>query len=187
MTIIANPAPYTVRSTPPILPLQRGGKKCVAWICSVTLLALVVSVPSGPVQATDAQRELSRLQAKAEDAMAQGDPQGAANNIGRAALLASQLDKQSDATRPPYRIMVDLFRAQEQVYRAMALFQQSGERTPVSSGICSLLSQGRQHANQAVENNAAPPEGRALHEALHRQTTEWLEIVQELQQEWDCR
>ena len=187
MTIIANPAPYTVRSTPPILPLQMGGKKCVAWICSVTLLALVVSVPSGPVQAADAQRELSRLQAQAEDAMAQGDPQGAANSIGRAALLASQLDKQSDATQPPYRIMVDLFRAQEQVYRAIALFQQSGERTPASSGICSLLSQGRQHAFRALENNSVTTEGAAVHEPLNHQTMEWLDIVEELQQEWACR
>ena len=119
--------------------------------------------------------------------MAQGDPQGAANSIGRAALLASQLDKQSDATQPPYRIMVDLFRTQEQVYRAMALFQQSGERTPVSSGICSLLSLGRQHANQALENNSATAEGQALNNPLHRQTMEWLETVQEFQQDWDCR
>lgn len=155
--------------------------------CAVTLLVLVVAIPSGPALAIDAGRELSRLQARAEDAMAQGDPQGAANSIGRAALLASQLSKQSNATRPPYGLMVDLFRTQEQVYRAMALFQQSGERTPVSSGICSLLSLGRQHASRALENYSATPEGQALDEPLHRQTMEWLEIVQELQQEWDCR
>ena len=119
--------------------------------------------------------------------MAQGDPQGAANNIGRAALLASQLGKQSDTNKPPYRLMVDLFRTQEQVYRAMALFQQSGERTPVSSGICSLLSLGRQHASRALENNSATPGGQALDESLHHQTMEWLDIVQELQHEWDCR
>ncbi len=118
--------------------------------------------------------------------MAQGDAQGAANNIGRAALLASQLDKQSDATRPSYRLMVDLFRTQEQVYRAMALFQQSGERTPASSGICSLLSQGRQHALRALENHSVTTADQAVYDHLHQQTTEWLEIVRELQQEWDC-
>lgn len=121
--------------------------------------------------------------------MAQGDPQGAANRIGRAALLASQLSKQAvpQTDQPPYRFMVDLFRTQEQVYRAMALFQQSGERTPVSSGICSLLSLGRQHAARALKNNSTTPGGQVLDEPLHEQTTEWLEIVQELQQEWDCR
>ena len=154
----------------------------------VTLLVLVVCVPSGTVQATNADRELSRLQTQAEDSMAQGDPQGAAISIGQAALLASQLSKQQgpDTTQPPYRLMVDLFRTQEQVYRAMALFQQSGERTPVSSGICSLLSLGKQHAERALKNNAVTAAGRALHEPLHQQTMEWLEIVQELQQEWDC-
>ncbi len=119
--------------------------------------------------------------------MAQGDPQGAAISIGRAALLASQLSKHSDATQPPYRLMVDLFRTQEQVYRALALFQQSGEQTPVSSGICSLLSLGRRHAARALENNSATAEGQALDEPLRRETTEWLESIQELQQDWDCR
>ena len=135
----------------------------------------------------DSERELSRLQAQAEDAMAQGDPQGAANSIGRAALLASQLDTQSDATRPPYPIMVDLFRAQEQVYRALALFQQSGEQIPVSSGICSLLSQGGQHAGRALEQNSATTADTAFHELFHGETTEWMEIIQELQEEWDCK
>ena len=99
--------------------------------CAVTLLVLAVCVPSGTVQATNADRELSRLQTQAEDSMAQGDSQGAANTIGRAALLASQLSKHKvpDTTQPPYHLIVDLFRTQEQVYRAMALFQQSGERT----------------------------------------------------------
>ena len=154
---------------------------------TLTLLLLVVAIPPAPAGTTDGEHALSRLQAKAEDAMAQGDPQGAANSIGRAALLASQLDKQSAATQPPYRIMVDLFRAQEQVYRAIALFQQSGERTPASSGICSLLSQGRRHAFRALEQNSATTAGTAFHELFHEESTEWLETVQELQQEWDCK
>ena len=154
---------------------------------TLTFLLLVVAIPQAPAGTTDGEKELLRLQTKAEDAMAQGDPQGAANSIGRAALLASQLDTQSDATRPPYRIMVDVFRAQEQVYRAIALFQQSGERTPASSGICSLLSQGRQHAVRALENNSVTAAGTAVHEPLQRETMEWMETVRELQQDWECR
>ena len=156
--------------------------------CAVTLLVLVVCIPSGQAQTTDAERDLSRLQAQAEESMAQGDSQGAANTIGRAALLAFQLSKQQvpQTDQPPYRLMVDLFRTQEQVYRAMALFQQSGERTPVSSGICSLLSLGKQHAERALENNSVTAADPAFHEPLQKQTMEWLEIVQELQQEWAC-
>lgn len=156
-------------------------------ICAVTLLVLVACIPGGTTQAADTGRELSRLQAQAEDAMAQGDPQGAANSIGRAALLASQLDKQSGSNQPPYRLLVDLFRTQEQVYRAIALFQQSGGRTPVSSGICSLLSLGRQHATRALENHSATAGDHAVQDRLHQQTLEWLEIIQEFQQDWDCR
>ncbi len=158
--------------------------------CSaVLLLVFAVFAPSGSVQASAAERELSRLRAQAEEAMAQGDPQGAAIRIGRAALLASQLSNQPEpqADQPPYRLMVDLFRTQEQVYRAMALFQQSGERTPVSSGICSLLTLGKHHADRALKNNPVTTEERALKDPLRRQTTEWLDIVQELQQEWNCR
>ena len=156
---------------------------------TLTLLLLVVAIPPDPGRTTDGEKELSRLQAQAEDAMAQGDPQGAANRIGRAALLASQLSKQEvpQTDQPPYRLMVDLFRTQEQVYRAMALFQQSGERTPVSSGICSLLSLGKQHAIRALENNSLTTENSAIHESLQQQIMEWLEIVQEFQQDWDCR
>ncbi len=157
--------------------------------CAVTLLILVVVIPSGPAETTDVERKLARLQTQAEDAMAQGDPQGAAISIGRAALLASQLGKQEvpQTDQPPYRLMVDLFRTQEQVYRAMALFQQSGERTPVSSGICSLLSLGRQHAARALKNHSVTAADQAVHEPLHQQTMEWLDIVQELQEDWDCR
>ncbi len=169
--------------------LQRQRLPSLRMTSVVTLLVLVVCVPSVAAQATNAERELSRLQAQAEEAMAQGDPQGAAISIGRAALLASQFSKQQNpqTDHPPYRLMVDLFRTQEQVYRAMALFQQSGERTPVSSGICSLLSLGGHHAARALENNDATTADPVLHESLHQQTAEWLETVRELQQEWDCR
>ena len=156
---------------------------------AVTLLALVVAVSSGTAQATDPDLELSRLQAQAADSIAQGDPQGAAISIGRAALLASQLSKHQapQTDQPPYRLLVDLFRTREQVYRAVALFRQGGEQTPVSSGICSLLSLGRQHADRALQNNSGTAAGTVVHEPLRRQTMEWLEIVQELQREWDCR
>ncbi len=153
----------------------------------IPLVAFLVSAPSsGIAQATDAERTLSQLQTQAEASMAQGDPQGAAISIGQAALLASQLGNHPKSGPRPYRLMVDLFRTQEQVYRAIALFQQSGEQTPVSSGICSLLTQGKHHAARALQRNSTPEEEQVLNEPLHRQTTEWLETVQDLQREWDC-
>ncbi len=158
-------------------------------ITTVILLIVGVTVSFATAQTPDAERALARLQRQSQEAMEQGDPQGAAISIGRAALLASQLDKQrtSAANRPPYRLMVDLFRTQEQVYRAMALFQQGGERPPASSGTCTLLALGRQRATQALEHKTPMAGGASLHESLQRQTTEWLEIVKELEQEWECR
>ncbi len=155
----------------------------------MTLLVLVLYVPSGPAQASGIQTELSRLQIQSQESMAQGDPQDAAIKIGRAALLAAQISKQQtpQTDRPPYRLMVDLFRTQEQVYRAIALFQQSGEQTPVSSGICILLTLGKQRATRALENGSTVTADTTFHETLQNQTTEWLEIVQELQREWGCR
>ena len=191
---------------------ERDGTENVASLritCAATLLVLVLCVPcvmgqdteaerelSRPMlgtsiarssrQVTDAERELSRLQAQAEDAMDRGDPQDAAIRIGRAALFASRLSKQRvpRTDQPPYRLMVDLFRTQEQVYRALALFQQSGEQTPVSSGICTLLALGKHHATQALKNSSANATG--IDATLQEQTTEWLETVQELQREWEC-
>ncbi len=60
-----------------------------------------------------------------------GNAQGAAIRIVRADLLASQLSKQqaTETDQPPYRLMVGVFRTQEQVYRVITLFQQSGEYT----------------------------------------------------------
>ncbi len=167
---------------------QRASKEGVAWTGAITLLAFVLCISSSPVQATNGNREILQIQAQAEDAMAQGDPQGAAITIGRAALLASQISRQQtpQPDQPPYRLMADLFRTQEQAYRALALFQQSGEQTPVSSGICTLLSLGQQHANQALAHHSATATGEAFHEPLHSQTLEWLGIIQELQKEWNC-
>lgn len=149
----------------------------------VTLFVLVVPTFPGHAQLTGDQGELTRLRAQAETSMAQGDPDGAAISIGKAALLASQLGKSrlSQPHHPPYRRMADLFRTQEQVYRAIALFQRSGEPIPASSGVCRLLTLGRRHAALAVENGHAPPD-----ETLHDQIMEWLEIIQELQREWEC-
>lgn len=149
----------------------------------VTLFALVVPTVLGHAQLTGDQGELTRLRTQAEISMAQGDPDGAAISIGKAALLASQLgtSRLSQPHHPPYRRMAALFRTQERVYRAVALFQRSGEHVPASSGVCRLLTLGRRHAALAAENGHAPQD-----ETLHDQITEWLEIVQELQREWKC-
>ncbi len=154
---------------------------------ALMLLALLVWSPPGNAQFTDTPSNVTRLQRGAEEAMAGGDPHGAAIRIGKAALLASQLDRQGlSNTERPYWIMAGLFRIQEHVYRAIALFQQNGAHIPASSAVCTLLALGRQRATRLQENSNANAMDTTPHRTLHAQTEEWLEIAQELQQDWQC-
>ena len=76
--------------------------------------------------------EMDRLEVKAEEAMANGDPNGATLAIGRAALMASVLAKQQN--NPQIKLVYEgaeaLFRAQENAYRALAIFEQAGGQLP---------------------------------------------------------
>ena len=84
--------------------------------------------------------ELARLREKAEDAVANDDPDGAAMMMGRAALLAAQLAKQQDSMKSSLlKGWESLFRSQEHTYRAMALFRRAGGQLPASSGVCGSL------------------------------------------------
>ena len=151
----------------------------------ITLLILLTCSPPGEVRAIDTPSDLARLQLRSEEAMAQGDPRGAAISMGKAALLASQLDRQglSNSERP-YPLMAEFFRTQEHVYHAIALFQENGGQVPASSGVCILFTLGRQRVLRAREHDDAT--GAASHSALYAQLGEWLEIIQELQRDWEC-
>ena len=100
--------------------------------------------------------ELFRLEDKAEDAIAQGDPNGAALTIGKAALMASVLAEKE--TNPQTRQIYDgaeaLFRAQENGYRALALFEQAGGQLPPPGGVCQLLGLAQQNGEIATQKLA---------------------------------
>src|SRR5215216_1643282 len=78
-------------------------------VISMTVAWTLVSVALGQVMGEEA--ELERLQHKAEEAMANDDADGAAMNIGKAALMAGQLaNRQKDAGRTQwYRGAESLF------------------------------------------------------------------------------
>ena len=78
------------------------------------------------------------MREKAEEAMSMGDPEGASLNAGKAALMAALLAKEeSDSEFQTYfKGLEAMLRAQESVYRAIGLYQQSGEQVPASSGVC---------------------------------------------------
>jgi hypothetical protein len=86
--------------------------------------------------------EMDRLKAKAEDAIANDDPEGAAMSMGRAALMAKQLTvkhKDSLSSARVFQGAEALFRSQEHAYRALALFRRAGGQLPASSGVCGSL------------------------------------------------
>jgi hypothetical protein len=97
--------------------------------------------------------EMDRLKVKAEEAMANDDPEGAAMSMGRAALMARQLAMKHKSVIPAARVYQGaetLFRSQEHAYRAMALFRRAGGQLPASSGVCGSLALAQGNVQQAT-------------------------------------
>ncbi len=151
---------------------------------------MFVCCSESAAQVISDEAELERLQNRAEEAIANGDADGAAMNIGKAALMAGQLAaKQKDAGRSQwYRGAEHLFRAQEQVYRAQALFVRAGGQPPASSGVCGSMSLAKQHLAKAATMlvDADPGEGRLQSLNLHAIATEWVKTLDDLNGDFQC-
>lgn len=139
--------------------MERMMGKSMVWgllVCALFLLPLPVLA-----QVRGDEAELARLRSKAEDAIANDDPDGAAMMMGRAALLASQLAKKHEGFGAQvYRGNEALFRSQEHAYRAMALFRRAGGQVPASSGVCGSLALAQTSLGHIPEL-AAPPDAPA--------------------------
>ena len=144
------------------------------------------STALGQVMSEEA--ELERLQNKAEEAIANEDAEAAAMNIGKAALMASQLARrQKDVGGAQwYRGAESLFRAQEHSYRAQALFVRAGGQLPASSGVCGSMSLAKQHLGKAVTLlvDADPGDGRLQN--LHTIATDWLKTINGMTADFQC-
>jgi hypothetical protein len=156
-------------------------------------LAFLLCVPLAAIaQVTGEKAEMDRLQAKAEDAIANDDPEGAAMAMGRAALMAAQLAKtQAGSSAEAYRIQEALFRSQEQTYRAMALFRRAGGQLPASSGVCGNLALAHGGLHRALDLMATAPsrsadpaeaETRRLREAADN----WNTVIDSMIAEYQC-
>ena len=102
------------------------------YMVVLAALPLIGELTGLEAQVMGEKAEMDRLEVKAEEAMANGDPNGAALAIGRGALMASELAKKEG--NPPAKLVYegaeDLFRTQENAYRALALFEQAGGQGP---------------------------------------------------------
>lgn len=161
------------------------------------LLITVFGLPSTQLwaQVISDEAEMWRLQARAEEAIANGDSDGAALHSGKAALMAAQLAKQQQDSGAVeiYRGAEALFRAQEHAYRAQALFQRAGGQTPASSGVCGTLqmaelkaTEATRHLNEKLEP-AIEAGYRSERDRLRGQVADWRQTIDGLGKDFQCR
>ncbi len=159
-----------------------GGIQCLLCLCVV----------DGMTQVMGEQGEMDRLEQKAEDAIANGDAEGAALTIGKAALMAKILAHQKDnkESRFLYQTAEILFRGQEYGYRALALFEQAGGQPPASNGVCQYLSQAaKEIARSQINFQGIKNLDHSLVNRQQRyisQAEEWQLIIRDLQKDFFC-
>jgi len=154
----------------------------------------LLAVPLLYAQVMGDEAELARLRAKAEDAMANDDPDSAAMNTGRAALMAAQVAKKQEGfKRELYTATESLLRSQEHTYRAMALFRRAGNLLPASSGVCGSLALAQNslaHAGTFIAELPAPaPSQQLADEAkqLKEATDNWQTMIESIIVDYQCR
>src|SRR5262245_903436 len=146
-------------------------------------------------QVTGEEAELNRLEAKAEDAISNDDPDAAALNMGRAALLAKQLGKKhrdEAALAALYQGAEPLFRSQEHGYRAMALFRRAGGQLPASSGVCGSLALAQGSVQQAlalltpVADDQLPDKLKEQSKRFRQNADDWTVVVASMITDYQC-
>ena len=163
------------------------------------LFALTVAVlwnpgSTGLAQVIGDEAEMERLEARAGEAIANGDPDTASMSMGKAALMASQLARmQSNLSQVKLYLGAErLFRAQEHAYRALALFERAGGQPPASSGVCGTIRMAQLNATESKElleeqdPDLREPERLQQKERLRTLAVEWLTTVEELRTDFQC-
>ena len=155
---------------------------------SVIILCFFFIIP-GWAQVLGEHPDLERLRQQAEDAMAYGDPDGAALNIGKAAMMASILAKQEIHHQgwTPYRALSLFFRSQENTYRAIAMFEKAGNRFPPPSSVCNSLQLGAHQALRAHEHLGNKQYTSQPTQSVGKLITVWLQTIQEMQEDFHCQ
>ncbi len=138
--------------------------------------------------------EMDRLRVKAEEAIANEDPEGAAMNMGRAALMAKVLAKTHREDGSAVQLFEGaelLFRSQEHSYRAMALFRRAGGQLPASSGVCGSLSLALNSLQQSLATlkNEGPGSNPLAPKALQLRdaATDWETVIDSMIADYQCR
>lgn len=179
---------------------RKAGRSLAGWewdgfVAVLAWIACLVWPLPAQTQVLGEEAEMERLQSKAEEAIANGDADGAAMNSGKAALMASQLAlrRPGQASGLFYRGAESLFRAQEHTYRALALFQRAGGQLPASSGVCSTMTLAGTAVEKSVglltEASAAETDQGRLQQARRLQAIamDWVKTVEGMNGDFQCR
>ena len=168
------------------------GRVVGASVLALSMLMAVAGI--GLAQVVGEEAELDRLRAKAEDAMGNDDAEGAAMNMGRAALMAAQLGKRQTepALRQVFMATEHPYRSQEHGYRGVALFRRAGGELPASAGVCGSLQLAQlelQHAQETLlasepTDKVNPPSPRLP--AVRQTTEDWMIVLSSMQSEFRC-
>lgn len=168
-------------------PLQIG---FIAGLMALSFLSPPISLFA---QVKGDEAELGRLRSKAEDAVANDDPDGAAQLMGRAALLAAEMAKRQEGFGVQvYKGNEALFRSQEHTYRAMALFRRAGGQLPASSGVCGSLALAHTSLGRALDlgpmPTTPPPATRLIEDAsrLQESADNWNTVIESMIAEYQC-
>lgn len=156
-------------------------------------LAGVVAITSY-AQVLGEHAEMERLRIKTDEAIGNGDPDGAAMNSGKAALMAGQLAKREgdNPTGDWYRGAEALFRSQEHAYRALALFQRAGGTPPASTGVCQSVQLANLEGQRATEwfekrgRISANTKGTSGDPPLSSTAMEWRRTVEDMRGDFQC-
>lgn len=172
------------------LPARIAARMTALAVCCGAVL-IVTGLSFAQVIGNEA--ELDRLRAKAEEAMANEDPEGAAMNMGRAALMAKVLAKTHQDDASTARLFQGgelLFRAQEHSYRAMALFRRAGGQLPASSGVCGSLALAKNSLQQAIpllQDDRRTPNQPAAQATQFRETAaDWNTVIESIITDYQC-
>lgn len=160
------------------------------------LLAFIGIFPStiSSAQRTGPQAEMERLERQAEDLASQNDSEGASLAIGKAAMMADILLKETEEPRMEviYQAASSLYRGQELGLRALALYEQTGGHPPAPVGVCHYLIEGKRKLATSKELLQQLPasvsaEKKNRRENLMVKNHEWADIFSSLQNEFECQ
>ena len=173
-------------------PLPTRTVQCLTGLC-LYVGATTLTLGQSLAQVTGDAAELDRLRVKAEEAIGNDDPEGAAMSMGRAALMAKRLGQvhRDDVTAVRlYQGAESLFRSQEHGYRAMALFRRAGGQLPASSGVCGSLALAQGSVHHALSDLAQdPPPSAPLAERAKQwreSADDWAVVVASMISDYQC-